>query len=84
MFDEMSVDKKEKGIYLFHQTFIAILTSPEETSTFIINSSNFGVFCFFNFSFYCSLFTHIYEDNKNKFPDFFCMGTFIDSIHMKL
>ena len=25
-----------------------------------------------------------YEDHLNKFPDFFRMGTFIDSTHMKL
>ena len=25
-----------------------------------------------------------YKDHLNKFPDFFHMGTFIDSTHMKL
>ena len=24
------------------------------------------------------------QGSLNKFPDFFCMGTFIDSTHMKL
>ena len=29
--------------------------------------------------------THIYlRESLNKFPDFFCVGTFIDSTHMKL
>ena len=27
---------------------------------------------------------HIYTRAYDKFPDFFCMGTFIDSTHMKL
>ena len=28
--------------------------------------------------------TEILSGSLNKFPDFFCMGTFIDSTHMKV
>ena len=31
-----------------------------------------------------SLYFHVIQGSLNKFPDFFCMGTFIDSKHMKL
>ena len=31
-----------------------------------------------------NVFTNHIRGSLNKFPDFFCMGTFIDSTHMKL
>ena len=34
--------------------------------------------------FYILIVHRIIQGSLNKFPDFFCMGTFIDSIHMKL
>ena len=34
---------------------------------------------------YINIYIHIYiQGSLNKFPDFFHMGTFIDSTHMKL
>ena len=61
-------------LLFFHPTSIAILSTffmnlkswrrllqPKQlTSTFIINSSNFRVFCFFNFSSYCQIYIFIF------------------------
>ena len=43
---------------------------------------DFAVHRFFLFIYF--FFTWKIQESLNKFPDFFCMGTFIDSTHMKL